>query len=254
MTAVTVDLNADAGESYGAWPMGNDRALFAQVTSASIACGFHAGDPATIRTSIAAALEADVAVGAHPGLPDRVGFGRRMLGVSPQEVYDDTLYQVGAVAAFVTAAGAALHHVKPHGALNTAVTESSDAHAEAVVRAVQDFDERLFVIAVAGSRLERACIRLGQPVVAEGFPDRAYAADGTLAPRSAGGATIDDPEIAAERAVRMVRDGVVVAVDGSTVRLSVATLCIHGDGPRSVEIATAVRSALEAAGVEIATF
>jgi 5-oxoprolinase (ATP-hydrolysing) subunit A len=253
-TVESIDLNADAGESYGAWTLGDDRALFAHVSSTSIACGFHAGDPTTMRTSVEAALEAGVAVGAHPGLPDIRGFGRRTMALTPQDVHDDTLYQVAALAAFVTAAGERLHHVKPHGALNTAVAESSDAHAEAVVYAVRALDSGLPVIAIAGSRLHRVCERLGHPVVAEAFPDRAYAPGGGLLPRRQEGSSIEDPELAARRAVRMVLEQSVVAADGSTLALSAATLCIHGDGPRSVEIAYAVRASLEQAGITIAAF
>ena len=189
-----IDLNVDAGESFGAWRMGDDAALFAAVSSANLACGFHAGDPGTIRVALAAAIEAGVAIGAHPGLPDLVGFGRRPMTQTPQEVRDDTLYQVGAMYAFVRAAGATLHHVKPHGALNTAVAESSDEHAEAIVQAVREFDPELPLVAIAGSRLQRAAERLGQPVVAEGFPDRAYAPDGSLAKRGTPGAIIHDAD------------------------------------------------------------
>jgi UPF0271 protein len=254
MSVSTIDLNVDAGESYGAWTMGDDAALFAEVSSANLACGFHAGDPGTIRTSLQAALAAGVAVGAHPGLADLPGFGRRALALSPQEVRDDTLYQIGALAAFVHAAGASLHHVKPHGALNTAVAETSDAHAEAIVDAVAVFDRAVPVVAVAGSRLHRACDRLGHPVVAEGFPDRAYAPDGSLVRRGTAGAVIHDPDLAAERAVRMALHGTVEAVDGSEIRVAVGTLCIHGDNPGSVATARAVRAALLGADVAIAAF
>ena len=254
MSVSTIDLNVDAGESYGAWKLGDDAALFAEVSSANLACGFHAGDPGTIRVSLQAALAAGVAVGAHPGLADLPGFGRRALALSPQEVRDDTLYQIGALAAFVHAAGAPLHHVKPHGALNTAVAETSDAHAEAIVEATAAFDPAVPVVAVAGSRLHRACERLGHPVVAEGFPDRAYAPDGSLVRRGAAGAVIHDPDLAAERAVRMARHGTVAAVDGSEVRIAVGTLCIHGDNPHSVATAQAVRAALVRADVAIAAY
>jgi UPF0271 protein len=252
--SATIDLNVDAGESYGAWRMGDDAALFAAVSSANLACGFHAGDPGTIRVALAAAAEAGVAVGAHPGLPDLPGFGRRPMVLTPQQVRDDTLYQVGALAAFARAAGVPLHHVKPHGALNTHTAELSDAHAEAIVHGVRAFDDTLPIIAIAGSGLERACARLGHPVVAEGFPDRAYAPDGSLAPRGTAGAIVHDPELAAARAVRMVRDGTVEAIDGTVVRLRPGTLCIHGDNPGSVATARAIRAALEGDGVTIAPF
>jgi UPF0271 protein len=254
MTELTIDLNVDAGESFGAWSMGDDVALFAEVSSANLACGFHAGDPGTIRTSLAAAIEAGVAIGAHPGLPDLVGFGRRPLTMTPQQVLDDTLYQLGAMYAFVRAAGVELHHVKPHGALNTAVAESSDEHAEAIVEAVRSFDRSLPVVAIASSRLQRAAERLGQPVVAEAFPDRGYAPDGSLARRGTPGAIIHDAELAASRAVRMALKGTVEAIDGTVVELAAGTLCIHGDNPGSVATARAIRAALEREGVSIRAF
>jgi UPF0271 protein len=249
-----IDLNVDAGESYGAWSMGDDVALFVEVSSANLACGFHAGDPGTIRKSLYAAIEAGVAIGAHPGLPDLVGFGRRPIAHSPQETRDDTLYQVGAMYAFVRAAGATLHHVKPHGALNTSVAESSDEHAEAIVDAVREFDPQLPVIAIAGSRLHRVAERRGQPVIAEAFPDRGYAPDGSLARRGTPGAIIHDPHEAAARAVRMALHGTVEALDGTVVELQAGTLCIHGDNPGSVATARAIRSALEREGITIRAF
>jgi 5-oxoprolinase (ATP-hydrolysing) subunit A len=249
-----IDLNVDAGESFGAWRMGDDAALFAEVSSANLACGFHAGDPGTIRKSLAAAIEAGVAIGAHPGLPDLVGFGRRPITQTPQETRDDTLYQIGAMHAFVRAAGATLHHVKPHGALNTAVAESSDEHAEAIVQAVREFDATLPLVAIAGSRLQRAAERAKQPVVAEGFPDRAYMADGSLARRGTAGAIIHDADEAAARAVRMALQGTVEALDGTVVELKPGTLCIHGDNPGSVATAGAIRAALEREGITIRAF
>jgi UPF0271 protein len=254
MSADRIDLNVDAGESFGAWRMSDDAALFAEVTSANLACGFHAGDPGTIRAALQLAIGANVAVGAHPGLPDLVGFGRRPLTMTPQQVHDDTLYQVGAMYAFTRAASIPLHHMKPHGALNTAVAEASDEHAEAIVNATRAFDPELPIIAIAGSRLHRAAERLGQPVVAEGFPDRGYAPDGSLARRGTDGAIIHDAELAARRAVRMVREGTVEANDGTVLELTPGTLCIHGDNPGSVATARAIRVALEREGIAIAAF
>ncbi|WP_028067574.1 LamB/YcsF family protein [Solirubrobacter soli] len=254
MSADRIDLNVDAGESYGAWRMSDDAALFAEVSSANLACGFHAGDPNTIRKSLQLALDAGVAVGAHPGLPDLAGFGRRAMTMSPDEVYADTLYQIGAFYGFVKAAEATLHHMKPHGALNTAVANASDANAEALVQATRDFDPQLPIIAIAGSRLHQAAQRLGQPVVAEGFPDRGYAPDGSLAKRGTDGAIVHDPERAAQRAVRMATEGTVEALDGTIVELTPGTLCIHGDNPGSVATAKAIRAALERAGIAIAAF
>jgi UPF0271 protein len=249
-----IDLNVDAGESFGAWRMSDDAALFAEVSSASLACGFHAGDPGTIRRTLAAALEAGVAIGAHPGLPDLIGFGRRPLLQTPQETRDDTLYQLGALAAFVRAAGTTLHHLRPHGALNTALAESSDEHAGAIVAAVREFEPEVPIIAIAGSRLLRAAERAQHPVVAQGFPDRGYAPDGSLARRGTPGAIIHDPDEAAARAVRLVLNGTVEAIDGSVIELQPGSLCIHGDNPGSVATARAIRTALERAGVTIRAF
>jgi 5-oxoprolinase (ATP-hydrolysing) subunit A len=254
MSADRIDLNVDAGESFGAWRMSDDAALFAEVSSANLACGFHAGDPGTIRIALGHAIEAGVAVGAHPGRPDLVGFGRRPLTMTPQQVHDDTLYQIGAMYAFTRAAGVELHHMKPHGALNTAVAEASDEHAEAIVTATHAFDDTLPIIAIAGSRLHRAAERLGQPVVAEGFPDRGYAPDGSLAKRGTEGAIIHDAEQAAQRAVRMAKEGSVEALDGTVIELTPGTLCIHGDNPGSVATAKAIRAALEREGITITAF
>jgi UPF0271 protein len=254
MSADRIDLNVDAGESFGAWRMSDDAALFAEVSSANLACGFHAGDPHTIQTSLELALAANVAVGAHPGLPDLVGFGRRALAMTPEQVYADTLYQIGAMYAFVTAAKAELHHMKPHGALNTAVADASDANAEAIVAATRDFDPKLPIIAIAGSKLHQAAERLGQPVVAEGFPDRGYAPDGSLAKRGTEGAIVHDADLAAQRAVRMAKEGTVEALDGTIVELAPGTLCIHGDNPGSVATAKAIRAALEREGITIRAF
>ena len=221
-----IDLNVDAGESFGAWRMGDDAALFAEVSSANLACGFHAGDPGTIRTSLALAIEAGVAVGAHPGLPDLVGFGRRPLAQTPQQVRDDTLYQLGAMYAFVRAAGATLHHLKPHGALNTAVAESSDEHADAIVTAVREFDPDLPIIAIAGSRLfraARACGPRGRRRRVPGPRVRARRLAGEARhPRRAH----PRPDEAAARAVRMALDGTVEAIDG-TVDRAAARLALH---------------------------
>lgn len=250
----SIDLNVDAGESYGAWRIGDEPAIFAEVTSANLACGFHAGDPGTIREAIEGADRAGVAIGAHPGLPDRVGFGRRDMSVTPQEVHDDVLYQLGAVDALARAAGVALHHVKPHGALNTAVSESSDEHADAIVAAVRSFDSSLPLIVMAASRLEQACARAGHRAVPEAFPDRGYTADAKLASRRDPRAIVHDPDVAAERAVRMAVDGVVETIGGTSIEIAAETLCIHGDNPGSVATARAVRAALAAAGVAVETF
>jgi 5-oxoprolinase (ATP-hydrolysing) subunit A len=245
-----IDLNADVGESLGPWPMGEDAALIPLVTSVNIACGFHAGDPLTIERTVALAIAAGVAIGAHPGYPDLAGFGRRDLAMSPADLEAAIVYQVGAVAAFARAAGVELRHVKAHGALyNRAATDS--ATADVVARAVQRCSPNLVLVGLAGSKLLAAAARAGLRAAAEAFPDRAYEPDGTLTPRGRPGAVLEDSAAVAERAVRMAVDGEVVAVDGSTVAIRPDTLCLHGDTPGAVGHARAVRAALAAAGIDV---
>lgn len=250
----SIDINVDAGEGYGPWTLGDDRALFRIATSANLACGFHAGDPATIGRAVEEAVAAGIAVGAHPGLPDRVGFGRRFLAATPRQIRDDALYQIGALAGFLAAAGAELHHVKAHGALATLVTEQSDEHAGAFLEAVRGYAPQLPLIAIAGSRVARLALAAGHPVVAEAFPDRAYAADGTLVPRNRPDAVVSAPGAIAERAVALATGEEVASVDGAPVRIEAGTLTIHGDHSGSVEAAHEVRAALEAAGVTVESF
>ena len=248
-----IDINADAGESFGPWKMGRDEELFPVLSSVNLASGFHAGDPLTMQRSIALAAEHGVAVGAHPGFPDRVGFGRRDLAVTPEQAYADVLYQIGALHGFLRVAGLALHHVKPHGALYLQMLRN-EATARAVARAVRDYDPELPLVLLAGTTMEEAARAEGVRYVREAFPDRAYLSDGRLAPRSMEGALVRDPERAAERAVRMVLEGRVEALDGGEVEVQAETLCVHGDNPEAVEIARAVRSALEGVGVEVRPF
>ena len=238
--ATTIDLNVDAGESFGPWVMGDDAAMFERVTTVNVAAGFHAGDPGTIRRTIELARDHGVAVGAHPGLPDRVGFGRRGMTLAPQEAHDDVLYQIGAVAAFCRAAGVPLVHAKMHGALSTHVAERSPEVADAIVAAVQEYDAQLPLVVLPTSELAAAAGRAGCPVWREGFPERGYAEDGRLLQRGLPGAIIHDPEVAAERAVAMAESG------------DYDTLCIHGDNPNAVVIATAIRARLDAVGIGIA--
>ncbi|MBI2222383.1 MAG: LamB/YcsF family protein [Acidobacteria bacterium] len=249
---VTVDLNCDMGESFGPWPMGDDGALMASITSANIACGFHGGDPAVMRRTVRLARSHGVAVGAHPGLPDLVGFGRREMQVSPDEVEGMVLYQLGALAAIVRAEGATLRHVKPHGALyNMAVRDS--LLADAIARAVRAFDSSLILFGLAGSPMLASAEAAGLRVASEVFADRAYERDGSLASRRIAGAVIHDPAVVAARAVRMVRDGNVVATSGEVVSLRADTICIHGDTPGAAALARTVRHALEEAGVVVAS-
>jgi 5-oxoprolinase (ATP-hydrolysing) subunit A len=245
-----IDLNADVGESFGPWPMGDDARLIPLVTSVNVACGFHAGDPLTIERTIARAVAARVAIGAHPGYPDLAGFGRRDMEMPAAEIEAAIVYQVGAVAAFARAAGTDLRHVKPHGALYNRAARDPGL-AEAIARAVRRCSAELLLVGLAGSDLLAAGQAAGLEVVAEGFADRAYEPDGSLRSRKQPGALLG-PEAAAVQAVALVRDSTVTAVDGTTVAIRPETLCIHGDGEHAVAVALAVRAALEAAGVEIA--
>lgn len=248
-----VDLNADAGESFGPWTLGDDAALFASLTSVNVACGFHAGDPLTIGRTLALAREHGLGVGAHPGYPDRVGFGRRIVEASPEEEYADTLYQVAALRGMASAAGLNLRHVKAHGALSTRAWTHAPT-AGAVARATRDAAPGRPLVVLPTTQLETQARELGVPVVLELFPERAYLRDGRLAPRSLPGSSIHDPAQAARRAVAMVTRGEVEALDGGVFRARPDTLCIHGDNPRAAEIARAVRAALEAEGVTLRAF
>lgn len=245
-----IDLNCDLGESYGPWRMGHDDEVLAFVTSANIACGFHAGDPSTMQRTVALAVRVGVAVGAHPGLPDRLGFGRRAMAVTPDETYAMVLYQVGALAAVARAAGTVLSHVKPHGALYT-MAGREPALAEAIAAATRDAGEGLVLVGQSGSESEAAAARLGVPFAAEVFADRTYLADGTLTPRQRPDAFIRDPEAASARIVEILEGGVVRAVSGEMVPVRADTVCVHGDNPEAVAFARAVRAALERAGVEL---
>ena len=244
-----VDLNADAGESFGAWALGDDAALLESVTSVNVACGFHAGDPSIIRRTIRLAARAGVRVGAHPGYPDLQGFGRRTMALGPGEVEDIVLYQVSAVLGMARAEGVRLAHVKPHGALYNQAARDP-ALAAAIARAVVSLESGLMLVALAGSALLQAGVDAGLPVAAEAFADRAYFADGTLAPRHLGGAVIRDVDVVAARAVTIVREGRVRTLDGEAdVSVRADTLCIHGDTPGAATLARVIRTALEAAGV-----
>lgn len=252
----TIDLNADIGESLGAWTLGSDTTLMPLLSSANLACGFHAGDPRTMRRSVKLALAHGVAIGAHPGFPDLGGFGRRDLAATPEEVYTDVLYQIGALNAFVQAAGTTLHHVKPHGALYLRMLHDR-AVAEAVSRAVFDSGPGSPLVGLAGpggELMRRAAEKVGIRIVLEAFPDRAYEADGRLAPRNLTGAVLHDPEEIAQRALQMAQAGTVTALTGETVPLDAQTLCLHGDNPGATSAALAVRSALSAAGIEVRAF
>jgi UPF0271 protein len=246
-----IDLNADLGESFGAWRVGDDEALLEHVTSANVACGFHAGDPSVMDRTVALAVRARVAVGAHPGHQDLRGFGRREIAAPPDEIEADVLYQAGALAAFVHSHGARLTHVKPHGALyNQAARDATLARA--IARAVARLGGGVALVGLAGSAaLRDAAQAEGLRFAAEAFVDRAYDAGGRLVPRADPGALVEDPAVAAERALRIVREGVVISIDGRPVGLRADTLCLHGDGRHALVIARAVREALERGGVRV---
>jgi UPF0271 protein len=248
-----IDLNADLGEGFGVWRLGDDDALLGVVSSANVACGFHAGDPSIMRRVCERAVAGGVAIGAQVSYRDLAGFGRRFLDVAPAELADDVLYQLAALDGIARTAGGRVAYVKPHGALYNA-TVTHDEQARAVVEAVAGYDASLAVLGLPASALLDRAGRAGLRAVPEGFADRGYTADGTLVPRNLPGALIDDPALVAERAVRMAVDGVVVAVDGSRVEVDVASVCVHGDTPGAVELARAVRAAHTAAGIGVAAF
>ena len=245
--STVLDLNCDMGEGFGAWTMGDDLALLDHITSANIACGFHAGDPATMQRVVRAALAKGVAVGAHPGLPDLVGFGRREMKVSPADAYAMVVYQVGALAAFARAAGGRLNHVKPHGALYNMAAKQRPL-ADALVQAVHDVDPTLVFFGLAGSQMVAAAQAAGLRVAQEVFADRAYEDDGSLAARGTPGAMIEDAAASLAQ-VRLMLQGQVRARSGTLVALQADTLCLHGDQPGALDFARTLREALTADGV-----
>ena len=245
-----IDLNSDLGESFGAWPMGQDASLMASISSANVACGFHAGDPGTMRATVALAKANGVAVGAHPGFPDLVGFGRREMTATPQEVEDFVVYQVAALAGIAASQGVRLQHVKAHGALYNMACRDRGL-AEAIARAVAAFDRSLILFGLPNSELIKAGQQAGLPVAAEVFADRAYEADGSLASRQKAGSVIHDQAVVVARAIMMVRERRVIAIDGSAIALKADTICLHGDTDGAAELARGVRAGLEAAGIEV---
>ncbi len=245
-----IDLNCDMGESFGAYTMGNDIAILDYVSSANIACGFHAGDPSTMRKTVKEALARGVAVGAHPGLPDLQGFGRRNMAVSQTEAYDMVLYQVGALAGYAQAMGARLSHVKAHGALYNMAAKDYPL-AEAIAQAVHDFDRKLVLFGLAGSEMLRAAEKVGLRAAGEVFADRSYQDDGSLTPRSQPGAMIVDEEAAVQQVRRMVTQGLVRSVRGNDVPVRAETLCIHGDQPGALAFVKRLRAELERSGVQV---
>ncbi len=248
-----IDLNSDLGEGFGPFRVGADEVLFPLISSANVACGFHGGDASMMELTVARAKEHGVAVGAHPGFPDRLGFGRRPMAATPAEIRADVLYQLGAMAAFCRAAGVEMQHVKAHGALyNTAVGDLK--FAEAIARAVRDFDADLRFFAIPGSALQVAGDEAGLTVTREAFADRAYEADGSLVSRSKPGAVIEDVALVAERMARLVNEGVIETIDGQLLRMEADTICIHSDTPSAVELAQAITKRFADEGIEIRHF
>jgi len=244
-----IDLNCDMGESYGAWKMGDDAAIMALITSANVACGFHGGDPATIRKTVRLAVDRGVAIGAHPSLPDLQGFGRRVMKISPQDMYDLVVYQAGAVEAFARAAGAKLHHIKCHGALyNMAATD--EGLSEAMARAAKDLG--VMVYTLSNSIMMKVVKQKGVQTIAEVFADRGYSDDGTLAPRDQPGGMIEDAQRSVAQALGMIEGGFVTSLSGKRVPVAADTLCLHGDQPGAVLFAKELRKKFTERGIQLA--
>ena len=248
-----LDLNSDLGESFGRWVLGDDEAMLGLVSSANVACGFHAGDPTTLRRTCRQAAGAGVVVGAQVGYRDLAGFGRRFIDVTPEELADDVVYQIGALDGMCRVAGTAVRYVKPHGALYNTIVHHEE-QAAAVVAAVRDYSPELPVLGLPGSAFLRSAERAGLRTVREFFVDRGYTPEGTLVSRREPGAVLHDPQEVTERVLRLVTDGVVRAVDGSDVAVEAASACVHGDSPGAVDMARAVRAGLEKAGVAVRAF
>jgi UPF0271 protein len=253
MKTMTIDLNSDVGESFGAYKLGADREVMRSITSANVACGFHAGDPGVMRQTVRLARDNGVSVGAHPGFPDLVGFGRRELRASPAEVEDLVLYQIGALSAIAASEGVGLSHVKAHGALYNMAARDR-ALADAIARAVAAFNRSLVFFVLPGSELFRAGEAAGLRIASEGFADRAYDPDGSLASRTRAGAVIHDPAEVVQRSIRMVTEGRVTATDGSELSFQVDTLCTHGDTPGAHELTRRLREGLEQHGIAVRAF
>ncbi|KEQ19504.1 LamB/YcsF family protein [Endozoicomonas numazuensis] len=250
--APTLDLNCDMGESFGQYVMGNDAGIMPYISSANIACGFHAGDPNIMAKTVKLALEHHVAVGAHPGLPDLQGFGRRNINISPEEAYTLTLYQIGALSAFVTAEGSQLHHVKPHGALYNMAARDPDL-AKAIAEAVYQFNPELILYGLAGSCLISQAETIGLRTASEVFADRSYQSNGQLTPRDQTGAMLEDKQKSLEQIRDMVLHNQVTSLDGQIIAIQADTLCIHGDGPWALDFVRGCERFLQAQGITIQT-
>ena len=251
--ARTIDLNADLGEGFGAWTLGDDDALLEVITSANVACGFHAGDPGVLRRVCERSVDRGVVIGAQVGYRDLAGFGRRFIDMVPEDLTDDVIYQIGALEAFAKVAGGRVQYVKPHGALYNAIVHH-EAQARAVAEAVRRYDPTLPVLGLSGSVWLSVAEEAGLRPVREAFADRAYTSEGTLVPRREEGAVLHDVDVVTERCVEMATRGEVTTIDGSRIAVDAASVCVHGDSPGAVEMARSVRTGLEAAGVRLAAF
>jgi UPF0271 protein len=247
---MSIDINCDMGESFGAWHMGEDDAAIQHITSANIACGWHAGDPMVMSRTVKLAKLHGVAVGAHPGYPDLLGFGRRQMGTFPGEIKQYMLYQIGALFAVAAAAGVKLQHVKPHGALYNLVAKDEQAASE-VIEAVRTFNPELILVTLAGSLCADMATSAGIRVAREIFPDRAYLADGQLAPRTMAGAVIHDPTAVGERVVKLLHSGKMLSIEGEEISLHGDTMCVHGDNPDAWRLAKTIRNLLETSKIEV---
>lgn len=250
---IRVDLNCDMGESYGAYSIGNDKELLSSITSANIACGYHAGDPAVMRVTVRKAIGKGIAIGAHPGLPDLVGFGRRRMDITPEEAYDMVTYQVGALMAFAIQEGSGLQHVKPHGALYN-MAAASRPLADAIASAINRLDPTLILYGLAGSELIKAGEAAGLRTGSEVFADRTYQEDGSLTPRNMPNAIITELEDSVAQVIRMVKERTVVTQTGKMIPIQADTICIHGDGAHATLFARTLRARLEAEGVNVQAF
>ena len=249
----TIDINSDLGESFGAWSMGDDAAMLDVVTSANVACGFHAGDPAGILRTLKAAAAKNVTIGAHVAYPDKVGFGRRNMDVASDELTADVIYQIGALQGLAKAAGTCVRYVKPHGALYNTIAHDR-RQALAVIEAIRAIDANLILVALAGSSLIELARNEGLQCIAEAFADRAYTPQGTLVSRREPGAVLHDPKLVAQRMLRLVEDGTIEAIDGSLARIQADSICVHGDSPAAVEMARELRRVLEQADMSLQPF
>lgn len=249
----TIDLNSDLGESFGAWSMGDDAAMLDVVTSANVACGFHAGDPAGILLTLKAAAAKNVTIGAHVAYPDKVGFGRRNMDVASNELTADVIYQIGALQGLAKAAGTCVRYVKPHGALYNTIAHDR-RQALAVIEAIRAIDSNLILVALAGSSLIELARNEGLQCIAEAFADRAYTPQGTLVSRREPGAVLHDPKLVAQRMLRLVEDGTIEAIDGSLTKIQADSICVHGDSPAAVDMARELRRVLEQANMSLQPF